>query len=63
MKFPYDTYKEKTGYHAAQYLFNLCIEKDLPLPEIKVHSMNVTGKANIIALFQSYDRVKEHLKS
>jgi hypothetical protein len=43
----YNTFTEKTGYHAAQWLVDYCLDKDLPLPRCKVHSMNVEGKGNI----------------
>jgi hypothetical protein len=53
---PYDTLKEKTGYHCAQWLIDFCIEKGMKLPSFKVHSMNPAGKANILSLLQSFSK-------
>lgn len=43
IQLPYDTYKEKTGYHAARYLIEYCIDKNIPFPEYTIHSMNPVG--------------------
>jgi hypothetical protein len=40
---PYETYKEKTGLHAARYV----VEKKLPIQFWACHSMNVQGRLNI----------------
>jgi len=53
---PYNDYKEKTGYHCAQFLINYCIENDKDFPNYKCHSMNVIGKQNIISLIESYKK-------
>jgi hypothetical protein len=44
---PYDTYKEKTGYHCALWLIDYCAKNKLKLPQFQVHSMNPIGKKNI----------------
>lgn len=55
---PYDQYKEKTGYHCAQYLIEYCIANKLSLPKtILIHSMNFGGTQNIKSLFTSYYKV------
>ena len=59
MHIPYDSYKEKTGYHAAKFLIDYCLDNDLDLPYYTVHSMNVTGKENIIGLLKSYARFRK----
>ena len=48
---------EKTGYDAAKFLVEYCIEKKLKLPEYNCHSMNPVGKDNILKLLKSYDRI------
>lgn len=55
-RIPYQEYKEKTGYHAAVWLANYCHEKELPLPEIFIHTMNPLGKENIKSVFESFRR-------
>lgn len=39
---------EKTGYHAAKWLIEHCIEKGLKLGKVGVHSHNPVGSENII---------------
>lgn len=51
---------EKTGYHAAKYLIDYCIEKKQPLPKFFVHSMNPVGTENITKLLENY---KKHEQS
>jgi len=51
----YDSVKEKTGYHCAQFLFEYCLHHRLKLPEIHVHSMNPVGSEKIKNLFDSYN--------
>lgn len=43
MTIPYETYKEKTGYHCAQWL----IQRGILPSKYFVHSMNPVGKKNI----------------
>jgi hypothetical protein len=57
---PYDSFREKTGYHCARWLVDYCMEHGwLALPEYTIHSMNVIGEANIEALFRAYERNRE----
>jgi hypothetical protein len=51
-----DSYKEKTGYHCAKWLFEYCLEKRLNLPRFHVHSMNPVGAERIRNLLESYDK-------
>ena len=53
-KLPYESYKEKTGYHCALWLCEYCLKKNLPLPDYLVHSLNIAGRANIESLLQSF---------
>lgn len=50
MHIPYDSYKEKTGLHAARYI----IENKLPLQFWSVHTFNAQGKINIANELRSY---------
>jgi hypothetical protein len=53
-KIPYDSYKEKTGYHCAKWLIDFCLEKKLDLPKFIVHSMNPVGRENIEKLLKGF---------
>lgn len=52
----YGSYKEKTGYEAAKWLVEYCLNHKESLPKWQVHSMNPIGKQNIISLFESYKK-------
>jgi len=54
---PYDKYKEKTGYDAAKWLVEYCLQKNIPFPETYIHTMNPLGKANIKSLVDSFWKV------
>jgi hypothetical protein len=56
---PYDSYKEKTGYHCAKWLVEYCLDKNLKLPDFQVHSMNPVGKANIQSYLDNFRRVQD----
>lgn len=43
----------KTGYDAAKWLGQYCIEKNILFPKWNVHSANPVGKANIEAYIQN----------
>ena len=58
-KLDYNNYKEKTGYHCAQWLAQHCIDNKLGLPVCFVHSMNYMGKENIISVLESAKRFME----
>ena len=53
-KINYVDMTEKSGYHCAVWLTNYCVEKNLPLPDFQVHSMNPAGKQNIIQLLNRF---------
>jgi hypothetical protein len=42
----------KTGYHCALWLRNLCYFNLVPLPKWYVHSANPVGTENIVALLK-----------
>jgi hypothetical protein len=53
----YDSYKEKTGYHACKWLIEYCLERKLPLPVCFIHTLNPVGRQNIQSLIDSYYKV------
>jgi hypothetical protein len=54
----YQDYKEKTGYEAAKWLVDWCVDNNKSLPDFVVHSANPVGKLNI----ESYlNNAKKHL--
>lgn len=53
----YNNTKEKTGYHAAQFLAEYCISNKLKLPEYFIHSMNYMGKLNIKSVMESAQKI------
>jgi len=53
---PYDSYEEKTGYDAAKWLVNYCMERGIKHPPYIVHSMNPIGKKNIESYIESYNK-------
>jgi hypothetical protein len=54
----YGNFKEKTGWHCANWMLNYCLDNKLELPkEIYIHSMNIVGALNIKSLFVTYNKV------
>lgn len=52
------TFKEKTGYHCAEWFLNYCLDNDLEIPKlVYIHSMNPIGGENIKSLFHTYNKV------
>jgi hypothetical protein len=51
-----DSYKEKTGYDCAKFLFEYCLAHRLSLPKCNIHSMNPVGAQRIYDLLASYDK-------
>lgn len=49
----YSKLTEKTGRDCAVWLVNYCIDKELPLPEYYVHSLNPCGADNIRSVMES----------
>ena len=50
----YNNISEKTGYDAAKYLVAESMNKQIPLPQIYVHSANPIGSANIMGYVNNY---------
>jgi hypothetical protein len=57
----YSDYKEKTGYHCAEWLVYYCIDNKLKFPEYHIHSMNSIGKKNIISCIETAKRIHNFL--
>lgn len=55
----YDKFKEKTGFHCAQWLANYCVDKNILVPVYYTHTMNPLGAANIISILESAKKVIE----
>jgi hypothetical protein len=47
---PYDKLTEKTGCHAARWLYAYCSKSGKPLPTCFIHTLNGAGRANIEAV-------------
>jgi len=56
---PYDKFKEKTGWHCAKWLVDYCLDKNQPLPDFLVHSMNPTGGENIKGLLWNFKKFQD----
>lgn len=50
LSIPYDTFKEKTGYHCARFI----VENQIPMQYWAVHSFNVVGRVNIERVLRTY---------
>jgi hypothetical protein len=51
----YDEFKEKTGYHCAQWLIEYCKKNSLNLPTWFIHSANPVGSQNIKKLLTDFN--------
>ena len=54
----YSKYTEKTGYECAKWLVDYCMDKNLPFPNYRVHSMNGVGRRNIMYYIENYKRYR-----
>ena len=61
----YEEYKEKTGYHCAEWLVHYCVMNDLQIPPFQVHSMSPVGRDNIRRVLDAANvaRMREQLKN
>ena len=58
MDITYSKFKEKTGYDAAKWLVNYCIDNNAELPICGVHSFNNVGAENIKMLLKNFNKFK-----
>jgi len=49
----YENIEEKTGYHAAKWLANYCVDNKIPIPEYYIHTLNPMGGMNISSILES----------
>lgn len=52
----YNRIKEKTGMDCARFLVAESMNKNIPLPQIYIHSANPIGSANMIGYINNYFR-------
>ncbi len=50
----YSNILEKTGYDACKFLVSLSMTKNIPLPQIYVHSANPIGSGNMMGYINNY---------
>lgn len=50
----YSNIKEKTGYDCCKFLVSLSMTKNIPLPQIYIHSANPIGSANMMGYINNY---------
>ena len=50
----YNNISEKTGYDAAKFLVAESMNKNIPLPQVYVHSANPIGSANMMGYINNY---------
>lgn len=53
----YNIFSEKTGYDCAKWLAEYCVNKNIPIPEYYIHTMNGIGKQNIFSILESAKKV------
>jgi hypothetical protein len=52
-------HQEKTGYDAAKYLVDYCLDNSLTLPNFFVHSQNDVGNENITKLLLNFKKFQQ----
>jgi hypothetical protein len=50
----YRNITEKTGYDCCKFLVSVSMEKNIPLPQIYVHSANPIGSGNMMGYINNY---------
>lgn len=53
-KIDYNNIQEKTGYDACKFLVNESMVRNIPLPQIFVHSANPIGAHNMMGYINNY---------
>ena len=57
--FDHDLGEEKTGYDAAKWLVEYCLDYNLDLPKWSIQSSNPVGRENIECLFKSFEKYEK----
>ncbi len=55
---PYEKIKEETGFHCLLWLILYCNKNNLKLPEILIHTQNISGYNNLRNLKDIYSQLK-----
>ena len=55
--FDHDLGEQKSGFDAAKWLTEYCLEENRPLPLWNIQSANPIGRENIISILRSFERV------
>lgn len=50
----YDKFKIETGLDCAKWLCMFCVDNEIPIPEVNIHSMNPVGAKNIAFAIMNY---------
>jgi hypothetical protein len=50
----YNNIEEKTGYDCCKFMVSLCMDNNVVLPQIYVHSANPIGSANMMGYINNY---------
>jgi hypothetical protein len=58
----YDEFVEKTGYDAAKWLIEFCMDNEVVLPKFLVHSQNPVGRENIELYLANFKDFQEKNK-
>lgn len=51
--------EEKSGYDALKWLCELCLDKDCDLPEIYLHTANISGFVNMRDYIKSFNKIRK----
>ena len=55
--FDHDLGEHESGFDAAKWLTEYCLEHERPLPAWNIQSANPIGKKNIISILRSFERI------
>ncbi|MCS7468297.1 hypothetical protein NZK35_16720, partial [Stieleria sp. ICT_E10.1] len=55
--FDHDLGDQESGFDAAKWLTEYCLERNKPLPAWEIQSANPIGKENITSILHSFERV------
>lgn len=50
---------EKTGYDALKWLCEYCLDRDIDLPEIYLHTANTSGFVSMRDYIKSYEKIRK----
>jgi len=59
----YENLKSNSGYHCAQFLCKICLNKNIKFPKYYIHSANQWGSKNIKNYIQNFLKTYAHLQS